>query len=246
LAFGLSALVSGTLIVVACSSSTDSTFAGPPAPDAEPDAPGTLVPQDSSLPEAGEAGPTSCAPNIPATFAPVWKPPTKSAACTTADITAYYTACLANPGTTEMDGSCAKFKAANATCAACAEPADNSGPVQWQLNRKFFTSNIAGCIAIAQMAPEKGKCGESYNAAVECSRQSCDYCFAAGGTFQQFSDCQKLAGMQGLCKSLEAVQSMACAGYTAMGSPALQCLKSSSAEGNDVYFERVIGLICGP
>ena len=31
--------------------------------------------------------------------------------------------------------------------AACAEPDDKSGPIQWQLGRKFYTLNVAGCIA---------------------------------------------------------------------------------------------------
>jgi hypothetical protein len=246
-ALGLVALFTGTFIVVACSSSSDSTFSDPPKPDAEPDAPGTLVPLEGGGPDAGgEAGPASCPPSIPPTFAPTWKPPTKSAACSTADIAAYYAACLANPGTTEKDGTCAKFKADHATCAACAEPADNSGPVQWQLQRAFYTSNIAGCIAVAQGMPEVGKCGEAYNAAVQCSRAACEFCFGLGGTFQQFSTCQQEAGKQGVCKSYETVQSTACAGYTAAGSPALKCVKSSSAEANDVYFERVVGVICGP
>lgn len=243
----LASLACGALIVVACSSSTDSTFPGePPKPDAEPDAPGTLVPEGGGLPDsAAEAGPSSCPPAIPGTFAPSWKPPKKSAACSAADITAYYNACLANPATTEKDGTCATFKSAHAACAACAEPDDKSGPIQWQANRKFYTSNIAGCIAIVQNAPEPGKCGDAYNAAVQCSRAACEFCFELGGTFDQFSACQKEAGKQGLCKSYENAQAAACAGYNSPGSPALKCLKTSSAEPADSYYPRLIGAICG-
>lgn len=70
--FGLAGLLGSVLIatsvVVACGSSSDSTFTGdPPKPDAEPDAPGSLVGEGGlGPPDAAEAGPTSCPPAIPA------------------------------------------------------------------------------------------------------------------------------------------------------------------------------------
>lgn len=253
--FGLSALLGSALlattVIVACSSSNDSTFpADPPKPDAEPDAPGSLVGEGGlGPPDAAEAGPTSCAPMLPATFMPTWKPPTVVAsACSTADLAAYYHACLENPGVTEKDGTCMKFKtdAATKACADCAEPTDNSGPIQWQSNRKFYTSNIAGCIAVTQMKTGPDDCGAAYNAAVQCSRASCTYCFDEGGTFDQFSACQKDASKVGQCMSLGMDEAAKCAGYTAMGSPAVKCLKTTSAEPNDSYYERLVGVICGP
>jgi hypothetical protein len=243
----VASLFSGALIVVACSSSAESQFPGePPKPDAEPDAVGTLVPEGGN-PDAAEAGPASCPPVIPPAFAPVWKAPTKSAACTTEELKGYWDACLADPGKTEGDGTCAKFKADHATCGTCAEPDDKSGPIQWQLNRKFYTLNVAGCIAVAQAAlPEPEKCGEAYNAAVQCGRESCSYCFEAGGTFNQFTECQKAVGAQGICKSYETTQSAACQGYKNAGSPALDCFNNGSGEATEAHFTRVVGLICGP
>src|SRR4051794_14678086 len=38
----------------------------------------------------------TCTPSLPATFAPVWKPPTKSSKCGAADVAAYYDACAGN------------------------------------------------------------------------------------------------------------------------------------------------------
>lgn len=245
----VAALFSGAVIVVACSSTTDSEFPGdPPKPDAEPDAPGTLVPEGGGAPDsAKEAGPASCPPAIPPTFTPVWKAPAKTAACTTEELKGYWDACLADPGKTEADGTCTKFKTDHATCGACAEPDDKSGPIQWQLSRKFYTLNVAGCIAVAQAAlPEPEKCGEAYNAAVQCGRESCAYCFEAGGTFNQFTECQKAVGAQGICKSYETAQADACKGYKAMGSLALKCFNNGSGEVTEVHFTRVVGLICGP
>jgi hypothetical protein len=253
---GLAALLGSAVVafsvVVACSSSDGSTFSPePPAPDAAADSPGSFVPEGGNgLPDAaGEAGPTSCPPSIPAGFTPTWKPPTVvPSACSTADLTAYFHACLESPATTEKDGTCAKFKTAAATkaCGDCAEPADGSGPIQWQSNRKFYTSNIAGCIAVTQMMTGADKCGAAYNAAVECSRAACTYCFDQGGTFDQFSACQKDASKLGQCASLGMDEAAKCAGYTAAGSPAVKCLKTTSNEPNDTYYPRLVGVICGP
>lgn len=248
-AFAVSALLGATLIVVACSSKEDSEFPGdPPKPDAQVDAPGPLLPAEGGPNEAGaEAGPSSCPPKVPDGFTPTWKASTRTeSACSTEDVAAYFKACLANPATTEADGTCAAFKAAKAACAQCAEPDDKSGPVQWHANRKFFTSNIAGCIAVTQDKPAAEDCGGTYNAAVTCTRAACEFCFDIGGSFEQFGACQRSAGMQGLCKSYETAQGTACVGYNAAGSPSLKCLKTSSAESNEAYFTRVVGVICGP
>jgi hypothetical protein len=234
----------GTALVVACSSTTDSAFpTDPPKPDAEPDAPGTLVGEGGlGPPDAAEAGPSSCPPGSPA-----WTPPTVvPSACSAADLTAYYHACLENPGATEKDGTCTTFKTAHKACTDCAEPADGSGPIQWQSSRKFYTSNIAGCISVTQMMPGADKCGAAYNAAVQCSRAACTYCFDQGGTFDQFSACQKDASKIGQCMSLGMDEAAKCAGYTAAGSPAVKCLKTTSAEANDAYYTRLVGIICGP
>jgi hypothetical protein len=236
----------GGLAAVACSGSGDSTFAEEPPKTVVPPPPiSDLVPVDAGAGEAAvEAGPTSCPPAIPTAFAPTWTAPTKKAACSAEDVKGYYAACLANAGKTEPDGTCKKFKADHPDCGGCAEPDDGTGPIQWHAGRTFFTLNVAGCIAVAQDAPEPGKCGEAYNAAVECSRQSCESCFAIGGTFTQFRDCQKNVQGTGLCKSYENAQAAACTGYRAAGSPALACFNSGS-EAQEVHFSRVISLLCG-
>lgn len=238
----------GTFAVVACSSTDDSVFPGdPPKPDAEPDAPGMFV--ADSGPD-GEAGAKSCTPKIPDGFAPTWKAPTKAAgACTAQELSDYFAACLKDPATTETDGTCAKFKTDHATCGACAEPDDKSGPVQWQLSRKFFTLNLAGCIAVQQEGTDAGAsgCGEAYNAAVQCSRESCLSCITEANSFPLFSECQKKVGMQGLCASYETAQGKACTGYKDTGSPALECFPKSTAESQqESFYTRLVGITCGP
>jgi hypothetical protein len=239
----------GGLGAVACSSTSDSTFAEEqPRPLIEPGPVGSLVPDDAGVRgdgAGGEAGPASCPPAIPAAFAPKWTAPTKRSACSAEDLKGYYDACLASPGTSEGDGTCKKFKADHADCGACAEPDDGSGPIQWHVNRTFYTVNVAGCIAVAQAAPDAGKCGEAYNAAVQCSRESCESCFAIGGTFNQFRDCQRSVQGVGICKSYEGAQAAACAGYKSAGSPAIACFNNGT-EVQEAHFTRVVGLLCGP
>lgn len=253
--FGLAALLGSALfatsVVVACSNNTDSTFPGdPPKPDAEPDAPGSLVGEGGlGPPDAAEAGPTSCPAMLPAGFTPMWKAPTAAAsACSTADLTAYYHACLENPGVTENDGTCTKFKTDPATkaCADCAEPPDNTGPVQWTSHRKAYLSNVGGCIAVAQGMTGPDSCGAAYSAAIQCKRAACTYCFDEGGTFNQFGACQTDAAMLGECVSLGKDEAAKCAGYTAMGSPAVKCIKTTSNEADLTYYPRLVGVICGP
>jgi len=238
--------VAGGALAVACSSVSSSTFIGEPTtPDAE-DGPISVLVPEASVEAGAEAGPVSCDPAIPAGFAPSWTPPTKASACSEAQLKAYYASCLANAGKTEADGTCAAWKAdaANQDCAACAEPANKSGPIQWHSARKFFTLNVAGCLAVQQGKPEAGECGEAYNAAVTCARESCEGCFAIGGTFEQFRECQKKVASEGICKSYESTQSTKCQGVKTAGSDTILCF-NDGAETQETHFTRVIGLLCG-
>jgi hypothetical protein len=245
-ALAFTVLFGGALAAVACSSSSESTFAAePPKPDVDERPSMTIIPDGGGAADANEAGPSSCPPAIPPAFAPTWTAPVKTAACTTEELKGYYDACLADPGKTEGDGTCAKFKTDHADCGACAEPADKTGPVQWQLGRKFYTLNVAGCIAVAQAAPEPDKCGAAYNAAVQCTRESCESCFDIGGTFDQFRTCQKSVQGTGICLSYETAQGAACTGYKASGSPALVCFNNGT-EAQEVHFTRVVATVCGP
>jgi len=237
-------VLGASFIAAACSSSTDSTFKEEdPKFDATDGPISSLVP-DSGLDGNKEAGPSSCPPAIPAGFAPAWKAPVKTAACSSTQLKEYWDKCLADPGKTEADGTCTAWKAANKACGDCAEPDDKSGPIQWQLSRKFYTLNIAGCIEVQQQKPELAECGEAYNAAVECGRQSCEFCFGLGGTFDQFRDCQRRVASEGVCKSYENVQANKCQGIKTAGEPTLQCFNSGS-EAQEAHFTRVVGLLCG-
>jgi hypothetical protein len=243
----LAALLSATLVVVACSSSDNSEFPGdPPKPDAQADAPGNLLPDGGG--SDGEAGATTCTAKLPDPFTPVWKAPTQApAACTAQELKLYWDSCLANVSKTEADGTCAKFKTDHATCGACTEPDDKSGPIQWQAGRKFYTLNVAGCIALEQAGTDAGAsgCGEAYNAAVQCSRESCISCITVANSFPLFSECQKSVGMLGICKSYETAQGVACQGYKNAGSPALECFPKTSSEPQETFFTRVVAVTCG-
>ena len=242
--FVFAAVFGGTLVVVACSSSPDSTFAPDPTkPDAAEDSPGTF--SEGGGPDATEGGPTSCSPSKPNPFTPVWKAPARSvAACSAAELKMYWDACLANAGKTETDGTCAAFKAAHATCGACAEPDDQGGPIQWHANRNFYTLNVAGCIAIKQAGTDAGTagCGEAFNASVDCSRQSCISCITQAKSFALFQTCQNDVKVMGLCKSFDTAATTACGTYTG----ATSCFPTSSSEPQEAHFTRVVAITCGP
>jgi len=188
-------------------------------------------------------GPVQCLPSLPATFAPVWKPPVaKAGQCTTAELTEYYDACLPDA----VAKKCTDWVAAHGTCAECIEPDDNSGVVQLYNNRSFYTLNLAGCIATVQKANEPDKCGGQFDLAAQCRRQSCDECFQKGGNFDNFTDCQREAAKDPTgCKPYEDRAGAACVGFQSADGGAPDCFRKQG-EGERDHFIRVEGVMCGP
>lgn len=244
--FAVASLLAGAAIAIACSSSSSSEFPGePPKPDAEADGGGGFGkipdPVDGSL----ESGLGACAPKLPGALSTVWKAPVKRAVCTPALVKSYVAACLAKPSQTESDGTCAKFKTDNPECGACAEPTDKSGPIQWDRGDvSFYTTNIGGCIALAQASlPQPQRCGQAFSEAVQCGRASCSYCFGAGGSYDQFTECQKAASKVGLCLDYERASLNECEGYKNADAGTLSCFHDGTAIGP--YYERIVSLFCG-
>jgi hypothetical protein len=248
-ALALASLGGAVLIFVACSTDDGSEFDDPKNPDAGDEQISPLVPEGGG-PDSGEGGPPkTCTAAIPQSFTPTWKAPTRAVnACDAATLKKYWDSCLANPATTEKDGTCAKFKTDFPACAACAEPTDNSGPIQWQLSRLFYTVNVAGCIEVRQTVDggASAGCGEAYNAAVQCSRESCVSCITVAQSFSLFSMCQQEVGMKGICKSYEDAKTVPCANYKNAGSPALVCFNNGGTESQETVFTRIVSQICGP
>jgi hypothetical protein len=253
--FGLAALFSATVVVVACSSDPDpSEFPGDPAKnDAGEDSPGSF--SEGGTTDAKEGGPTSCTPSTPNPFTPTWKVPVKAAAaCSTQDLKEYYTACLFNASVTEPDGTCAAYKTAHPACVACTEPDDHGGPIQWHAGRKFYTLNVAGCIALNQEGTDAGAagCGEAYNAAVDCARQSCLTCVTEANSFLLFSNCQTDV-KQTTCQTYETGRSTACGTGGAAYAGALDCFpkgaETTELQGtgiSETFYTRVMAFTCGP
>jgi hypothetical protein len=244
-AFFAVALTTGVfaLAAAACESETGSSFN-----DSENDSgtidtgPGFVV--DGSSGNDGTT-PVSCDPKLGAGFTPTWKAPTKANACTEAELGEYFDACLTNQGPDAGD-PCKTWTDAHASCTACIEPADKSGPVQWHRDRYFYTLNVAGCLALERNEPEEGKCPATYAASIECQRAACDGCFQTpNATFENFQTCQKSA------------KASACAGYegkigqvcgTTYNDPdggAWDCFKSDKDTAKQ-HFVRVEGIFCGP
>lgn len=235
--------------VAACSDEDESTFKEG-TPDASTDSPGTFnLDSGGDAPVLGDAEPgAKCEPVIPDNYKPSWNAPAKPSSpgpCAAGDLTAYYDECLATLGNPDAGNACDTWKAANAACTSCIEPANNSGPIQWHQQRFYYTLNVAGCIAIKQDAYEEAACGGAYNAAITCEREACAGCFKTGtSTFADFRACQNAASMVGYCKSLETQQASVCTGVKTATETA-PCFKDA-AEDNKTFFTRAMGIFCGP
>jgi hypothetical protein len=205
--------------------------------------------------EDAPIGPVVCEPSLPSNFTPDWKPPTKTSACSTAEIGEYYDAC-----TPDMNAApCTTWMAAHTACTNCLEPDDNSGPIQLYQERRVVTLNVGGCIAIQQNDLAADKCGAKYDGLQQCKRRSCDGCFAKpGATFTDFQICQGKATTTG-CVPYDTAQDTACGeNYrdnvdvakcfpTQTEAAALSGANADAAKAaNKTFYGRVQAIYCGP
>lgn len=228
----------------ACSASPGtSTFGADPDAGPEASAPldgGTFQGNDG----AGDAR-TTCAPTLPAGFAPKWQPPASDlSACKAADRAGYAAACLAQP---YVAATCDAFKTANAKCAGCLESdatAAQLGPVLWHDARTYFTLNIAGCIAVEAKDTTGAGCAGAYQSVVTCKEQACDACFAIQSpSFTTFAACEKAAG-SGVCATYGAAEGTKCVGVKDAGAATSACFPSATDGAIDL-FNKIAPLFCG-
>ena len=247
----LVALTAPAAIASGCSGEDPSVFT-PPAPDAAPP-PDTTVEAGTFFPEDGgvifdssTADVTAiCTPAAIPGFKATWKPPTMTPmACTDAQITAYFTACLEKTSTAT---SCTTFLqlSGNKTCGQCLdseESASTYGPFIWHSNRTNFTLNVAGCIANELKDVTDMGCGAAYQASIACKQASCVAC-ESSGDFNALSTCKQKAGGV-ICKTYGDTFSTKCVGITDAGAPTIACFPATG-ENNTVFFTRVAKLFCG-
>ncbi len=245
-------LSSGALTLSACGGTpTPNVFlggvdeGGVPTSDKNPDA-GNLV----NGPEAGTFGspPAAvCDPGSTASFSPSWQPPEawKQSVCTTTQISGFYAACLTPPISAQ---TCQGFVQQNANCASCLQSQETdatAAAVVWHEQMKYWTVNVAGCIAQAMGDPSASGCGATYAAAISCRQASCNACWeAAQGstvTFQQFSDCESQAGVT-TCQTYASAVPTKCGNLES--GPAAVCMPKSSATAQDAYMQ-IAPLFCG-
>lgn len=232
------------LVAFACGDSSTSTFN-----EADSASDGQFTDtsyfQDDSGDGARDA-PTTCAPALPAGFAPAWKAPVTSAtACKSGQLTAYAAACLGQPYNA---GKCDAFKQANAACAACAESDDTAaqyGPVVWHDKRTYFTLNTAGCIAITSKDASSTGCAAAYQAVLVCQEVACDSCFSIQNpTFSTFQACEKSAGKT-VCQSYAAGEGSKCATVHAPDAATNACFPASGTVTAADLFAQIAPLFCG-
>lgn len=246
LALATAMLGLSTASLAGCSDAEKESTFEPTFADAQPETPppGPLVPTDNGDGGKTPVGPTTCDPKIPDPFQPTWTPPTKQAACDDAELGEYYDACLTNLGDATTAEKCKTWRDAHASCTSCIEPTDKSGPMQWYLDRKIFTLNIAGCVGLVANDVTTDSCAAAYDRTLQCTRSSCEYCVGAGGSDATYAACKKSALSTGVCQSLESVRQTKCSGVTGTSGSAKTCFPATGDTEKDHYV-RVEKIFCG-
>lgn len=246
------AATAGLFVFAACSDSESSTFDEKDSGFDEtighfdPDTGGSPSDDGGGLPP-----PPACEVTIAQQYEPTWNAPAaKQDVCAEGDAAGYFDACIATLGASDGPAKCKAWTDAHAACAACIEPENNSGPVQWYKSRNLARPNIAGCIAL-----EYGEeCGKAFSDSVMCRRDACLGCIPEPGLAcptceSRFETCLSQAGSNGVCSSYRNVQESTCQGYRDAGSPALECLPKTLQTGQETpkeHLTRLVGFFCGP
>ena len=196
---------------------------------------GNLLP-DANLPDAAVV----CIPAPVGNYTPVWKGPNAqhSGACTTQNITLFFDTCLAP---TSDPTSCHTFEQANAACVSCLQSNDTDptyGPIIWHDQKAYFTTNIAGCLAIESGDSSPTGCAASYQGIVSCKELACNACLAAKDP-AGFSTCESAATSE--CGKL----TNTCVGEIRDASdPASACLPPAGTQTRDAYLQ-IAPFFCG-
>jgi hypothetical protein len=240
------------LVLSACGGTANPTIGGPfDNPPVEAGAPsvdngdaGNLVngPGTGTQP----TGPAICDPASVASYTPSWQPPEawKQNLCTTTQIGGFYAACLTPP---ISKTTCDAFVQANANCAPCLQSQETdptASAVVWHEQMRYWTVNVAGCIAQADGDVSATGCGAAYAAAIACRQASCNACWQAQGTsatFQQFSDCESQAGVT-TCQTYAQAVPAKCGDLKTTA--ASVCMPPSSATAKDAFMQ-IAPLFCG-
>ena len=131
-----------------------------------------------------------------------------------------------------------------APCLQSQETDATGAAVVWHQQMQYWTVNVAGCIARATGDATAAGCGASYAAAISCRQSSCNACWQAQGqsaTFQQFSDCETMAGSTTCQTYAEAVPAK-CGNLDTP--PASVCMPNSGATAQEAYMQ-IAQLFCG-
>lgn len=171
----------------------------------EPDEEGGSDPGSGGTGDAagGRATLTSCEPlDMSDWDPPAYVPARHDAACTSAEIAAYYDACL-------FGTDCADYEPGgrSADCGACLEPSsptdDTWGPVLLTRPPPFYVydSNAGGCIELMGEA----ECAAKIQAADACARAACDEPCSVNGSlaFEAYQECTQTA-RQTVCADRQA------------------------------------------
>ncbi len=184
-----------------------------------------------------------CPPADVSTFMPPAYIPAKrtAAACTTAQISAFYDGCLA-PNSTMT--TCAPFSStgstANKACAACIVTPATAMAYGALLEQKGLVSiNIPGCMEIKD-AMGGLSCAKAYQASEKCNDIACatNCPVTDDASFQAYQQCTQVAATTG-CKTF--TTAAGCADDEADGGAASICFQGQSFQ--DLY-NNVVPVFC--
>jgi hypothetical protein len=250
-----------TMAAYGCSSSTSGNT--PPAadsgaPGAEDSGAVTQPTGDSGAPGSSDsgAGNTDSAAPAPACFAPptgytaltaAITPTQALNACTSADISAFITACISATSPTPCDDwqtaniAGVADGSAGTACGNCIFPADsmgdvtNAGPTYILPSSNKFAANYAGCVQVLD-STNGAACGLAYDNWTDCDDYACGACADS-----DFGGCQSYVDGTGQACATAYMSTQACTSDAADGGAFNTCQTGVAATD----FTTIINLFCG-
>jgi len=250
------------MLVLGCGGSVgvapDGGARAPGAPTAGACAPVTsaCVPLDvAPVPPAGGVACSStagaCSPQDVTTFKPAWVPPVaRLGQCTSAQIAAFFAACI--DAVTGQAAACEAFRtsASNATCVGCLVTDSTASAYGASIaipGVDSYQINAPGCIALAE--PCNQPCAEALLAELLCGYASCDP--AANGNCAVDSAATLMAEEACFARATTPTSpACACMGYAAAAAckEQLSGLSTTKCGGGstEASFKNLATFMCGP
>jgi hypothetical protein len=200
-------------------------------------------PPTNGGPACQQSDSATCWPHDVTTFAPAWVPPVgqHTGHCTTAQVSAFYTACL-DPTATVAGCSAWRTNPANTTCGGCLfTPSSASAYGALIGYSDDVLVNVPGCIALAE--PCNLGCAQAILAAEACDDAACGSPFCTD--FASFNACASQS-QSASCGCSGFAASAACESQITGAQHPAETTCNLNATTTQALFTSVATFLCGP